>query len=90
MHFGTRIAVLPNGNIVVIDPDGPVSGVGSAYLYGPDGSLISTLTGSQSGDHVGSSGVVVLATGDYVIVSPQWNSNAGAVTWGAQRPASPA
>ena len=83
VSFGTTVAVLPNGNIVVVDPDGPATDVGSAYLYDPDGNLISTLTGSQAGDHVGSSGIVVLATGDYVIVSPQWNANAGAVTWGS-------
>lgn len=88
VHFGSAVYVLPNGNIVVIDPDadsGVYSGVGAVYLYGPGGNLISTLKGSQPDDHVGSGFVVVLANGNYVIASPNWRNdtvaNAGAVTW---------
>src|SRR5512143_4299420 len=50
VHFGTWVTVLPNGNIVVTDPDAnsdTYSGVGAAYLYGPNGNLISKITGSQ-------------------------------------------
>lgn len=83
--FGEGILVLPNGNIVVTDPFGPVSSVGVVYLYSPAGVLISTLTGSSANDSVGSGGVVVLTNGNYVILSPNWNNGlaegAGAVTW---------
>src|SRR5512146_1353556 len=63
--FGTSVRVLPNGNIVVTDPNGPVSNVGAVYMYSPAGVLISTLTGSTANDHVGSSGIVVLSNGNY-------------------------
>lgn len=86
VSFGSAVTVLPNGNIVVVDPDGPVSGIGAVYLYGPDGGPpISTLTGIAANDHVGSGGIVVLANGNYLILSPNWHNggaaNAGAVTW---------
>lgn len=88
VHFGTSVTVLPNGNIVVTDPDADSSihsGVGAVYLYGPTGTPISTITGSQPDDHVGSAGITVLTNGNYVIMSPQWRNasavNAGAVTF---------
>ena len=85
VSFGTAFAVLPNGNIVVTDPDGPVSGVGAVYLYAPDGSPINWFTGSSENDHVGSGGIVVLTNGNFVVLSPQWHNedaaDAGAVTW---------
>ena len=37
--FGTTVTVLPNGNIVVTDPNGPVSNVGAVYLYSPTGGV---------------------------------------------------
>jgi len=84
-RFGTSVKVLPNGNIVVTDYDGPVAGIGAVYLYTPTGTLISTITGSQTNDHVGAGGIVVLANGNYVIRSPLWHNglaaSAGAVTW---------
>ncbi len=84
VSFGTAFAVLSNGNIVVTDPDGPVSGVGAVYLYAPDGSPISWFTGSSENDHVGSGGIVVLKNGNFVVLSPQWHNedvaDAGAVT----------
>ena len=84
VSFGTAFAVLPNGNIVVTDPDGPVSGVGAVYLYAPDGSPINWFTGSSENDHVGSGGIVVLKNGNFVVLSPQWHNedtaDAGAVT----------
>jgi len=90
VHFGTSVTVLPDGNIVVTDPDADSNthtGVGAVYLYAPSGGLISTITGSSTDDHVGSGGVLTLANGNYVIVSTQWRGNAavnaGAVTWGS-------
>jgi hypothetical protein len=85
VSFGTLVTVLTNGNIVVVDPDA-VSGIGAVYLYGPEGGVpISTITGIAPNDHIGSGGIVVLANGNYLILSPAWHSGiaagAGAVTW---------
>jgi hypothetical protein len=95
--FGTPVTVLPNGNIVVTDPEydaGPIVDVGAVYLYdGATGALISTLTGGTAGDQVGScrlgyGGVIVLSNGNYVVRSPPWDNgataDAGAVTWGSK------
>lgn len=87
--FGSKLTLLPNGNMVVIDPGYSVStnttGVGAVYLYDTNAVLISTLTGSTAGDKVGSGGITVLANGNFVISSPEWHAgaaaNAGAVTW---------
>ncbi len=88
--FGTSVTTLPNGNIVVTDPffDLPnpaVSDIGAVYLYRPTGTLISTLRGSAENDRVGVGGIVVLANGNFVVRSPEWNNGsipaAGAVTF---------
>src|SRR5690349_16855057 len=53
-HFGSGVYVLPNDNVVVTDPDfspAGISAAGAVYLYTPNGSLISTLTGSSANDH---------------------------------------
>ena len=89
--FGSRVTVLPNGNFVVTDPnfDGPDGAldVGAVYLYRPTGELLSTLRGSSTGDEVGLGGVTVLANGNYVVLSPNWDNGnaigAGAVTFGS-------
>ncbi len=88
-QFGDSHAILPNGNIVVTDPGfsiGSIAYVGAVYLYGPDGVLISSITGSQANDAVGSDGIVVLSNGNFLVSSTRWNngdaSDAGAVTWG--------
>ena len=86
--FGSSVALLPNGNIVVADPrwsNGSAEEMGAVYLYTSAGQLISTLTGSSADDHVGAQ-IVVLANGNFVVGSPDWNSsgtvtNVGAVTW---------
>jgi hypothetical protein len=83
--FGTSVTVLPNGNFVVTDPNGPTSNIGAVYLYSPSGTLISTLTGSSTNDHVGNLGVTVVGGGHFVVISASWNNGAatqaGAVTW---------
>ena len=87
VFFGTRVVVLPNGNIVVTDPNGPVANIGAVYLYSPNGTLISTLTGGSSGDQVGDGGIDVVANGNFVVKSNGWRNPAtaaayvGAVTW---------
>lgn len=85
VSFGQQVRVLPNGNIVVTDPNGFASGVGAVYLYRPDRTLISTLTGSAPNDRIGNFGVVVLGSGNFLVLSSSWNNGAiarvGAVTW---------
>ncbi len=90
-QFGRSITVLTNGNYVVTDPswdNGAIANVGAVYLYnGQTHALISTLTGSQAGDQVGSGGVTALTKGNYVVSSQLWDNgttaNVGAVTWGS-------
>ena len=83
-RFGTRVTALPNGNIVVTDPefDAPgVANVGAVYLYnGATGALISRLIGSLPNDSVGNRAPTVLPNGNYVVQSTGWNNGAGAVT----------
>ncbi|MDB6072911.1 MAG: Cadherin proteinputative collagen-binding protein, partial [Verrucomicrobiaceae bacterium] len=91
--LGTGMVVLPNGNVVVTDPDfnfGGLQRIGAVFLYSPSGTLISTLTGSHTGDQVGYNGqtsngasaITVLSNGNFVVSSSHWNGGRGAVTWG--------
>ncbi len=82
------IKALSNGDFVVISPhwrtgDGAVTWVdGSRGLSG----LVdagNSLTGTNPGDSLGSSGVTALTNGNYVVASPGWNNGVGAVTWGS-------
>ena len=57
-------------------------GSGSAPLAG-EVSASNSLVGENSGDFVGSGGITSLANGNFVVSSPSWNSNTGAVTWGS-------
>lgn len=90
--FGYSFTILPNGNMVVVDPlydiPGGASDVGAVHLYnGATTELISTLSGSTTGDGIGSGGVTILANGNFVVSSPSWTNgnaaHAGAVTWGS-------
>ena len=85
-RFGEAVKVLPNGNIVIVDPSANFDR-GAVYLYTPGGNLVSALNGSGSGDRVGSGGILVLDNGNYVVGSPEWSDPAsgaaavGAATW---------
>ena len=85
--FGNSIVVLSNGNVVVTDPTSGLvaANAGAVFLYnGQTGALLGTLTGSTSGDQVGSGGVTVLSNGNYVVKSPFWHNGGtavGAATW---------
>jgi len=85
--FGEKVLVLSNGNYVVVDSkaDGAGPDVGAVYLYdGKTDNLISTLTGSQSGDQIGSEGVTEVGTSDFVVLSGSWHTGSaavGAATW---------
>ncbi len=84
-HFGENIVVLPSENVLVTDPSDGFGGIsaGAVYLFNSStGALISALTGSAANDSVGSVPVTVLSNGNYVVNSPNWNGNTGAVTWG--------
>ena len=89
-EFSQDIGVLLNGNIVVIDSkwDSPTKAdVGAVYLYdGQTDALISRLTGTNTGDQVGFSGIQLMRGGfDFVVKSPLWDNggiaDAGAATW---------
>lgn len=89
------VIALGNGNYVVRSPfwdNGPVMDAG-AVTWGNGSSGIkgvvnssNSLVGSHSDDRVGALGVMILRNGNYVVVSPYWDSgnvtNVGAVTWG--------
>ena len=87
VNFGSSVLVLPNGNFAVADNAATVSGAseaGAVYLFNPAGTLISTLTGSHTQDHVGDE-LKAVGTSNFVVVSYQWDNGAvadvGAVTW---------
>lgn len=78
--FGSSVAVLPNGNIVVTDPTFDISSpkqvtdAGAVYLYdGKSKSLIRRITGSCQNDNLGSGGIKVLNNGNFLISSPNWD-----------------
>ena len=89
VRFGSEVYALPNGNVVVLDPQFNAGGqyaVGAVYLYnGATGTLISTLLGSSYMDRVGEGGVIVLPSGNFVVLTPIWDNgpvaDAGAATW---------
>ncbi len=88
--FGTHVVALSTGNVVVTAPldDTAATNAGAVYLFnGATGALISTITGTQVNDQVGSGGVTALNNGNFVILSPRWANGAtadvGAATWGS-------
>jgi hypothetical protein len=94
------VTVLTNGNYVISSPNWHIgsAAVGAAtWASGTGGPVIAvsasnSLVGSTSGDEVsigsqlpGTSGIIALANGNYVVDSPFWQSSGaavGAVTWG--------
>lgn len=91
-RFGSSVTWLPNGNFVVIDnlfdrEDG-TQNVGAVWLYRPDGSVISRLTGANANDQLGNtdlanpgSKVLILSGSNFVVRTFNYNSQAGAVTF---------
>ncbi len=81
---------LSNGNYVVRSPEwhesrGAVTwGNGTTGLSGVV-SYANSLVGTTANDQVGSGGISVLANGNYIVSSPNWDNgaavDAGAVTW---------
>ena len=91
-----RTIALSNGNYVVVSPDwgyeggielGAVTwGSGTSGVKGKVSSD-NSLVGSVETDRVGNGGVTALSNGNYLVISPSWDSqyasDAGAVTWGS-------
>jgi hypothetical protein len=75
--FGSQVLPLPNGNIVIIDhgyDSGALTDVGAIYLYdGASGALLSTTTGAQANDMIGSGGALILSDGDFLVRSQFWD-----------------
>jgi len=85
-QFGTGAVVLTNGNIVAPDSNDSFAATkaGAVYVFdGTTGALVSALTGSSENDQVGFGGVTPLSNSNFVVSSPNWNSNRGAATWGS-------
>lgn len=89
-QFGKSVTVLPNGNIVVVDPFydfGLWTDAGAVYLYSgtnPTGAALTAIYGIEDDDRIGSGGITVLSNGDFVIFSPDHDEGSvdgGAVTW---------
>lgn len=89
------VVVLPNGNYLVRSPNwdnGSTFNVGAVtFGNGATGttgvvSNSNSLIGSTQNDNVGLTSIIVLANGNFVISTPEWDNgaviNAGAVTWG--------
>jgi hypothetical protein len=89
------VTVLSNGNFVVQSPlwdNGAATDAGAAtWGSGTTGitgvvAITNSLVGGTMNDQIGSSEVVTLSNGNYVVASPLWDNgavtNAGAVTWG--------
>ncbi len=92
------VTALTNGDYVVSSPNwqtGVTNDTVGAVTWGASTGTVGTvsatnsLVGSVAGDAVGfgngnpGSGVIALNNGDYVVVSPFWQNNLGAVTWAA-------
>ena len=89
------VTALSNGNFVIGSPlwnNGAVIDAGAAtWGNGTTGvsgviSAANSLVGSTFSDQVGSGGVTALSSGNYVVLSVNWDNgavaNVGAVTWG--------
>lgn len=91
------ITSLPNGNYVVVSSNwnndlvpavgATTWGHGATGIIGPV-TTENSLHGSQPNDHVGKLGVTALSNGNYVVMSPYWDSpdgmeDVGAATWGS-------
>jgi len=88
--FGAgSVNILANGDVLITNKyDSTVAAnAGAVRLYTSSGVLISTLTGSNAGDSVGSGNITTLNNGNYVVTSPLWGNGGttanalGAATW---------
>ena len=80
------IRALGNGNYVVASPfwgggKGEVTWESGGSAATGTVSSSNSLIGSSTTDEVGLGGVTALTNGNYVVASPYWSGNEGAVTW---------
>lgn len=85
--IGTNVTALTNGNFVVSSNSWNLNRGAATFGNGTTGiagvvSAANSLVGSASGDSVGSA-VLALASGSYVVASPNWTGGTGAVTFGS-------
>jgi filamentous hemagglutinin family protein len=88
-HIGHGgVTLLDNGNYLVYSP-GYGSGAG-AVTFGSETTGVSgvvgsgnSLVGSSQSDHVGSGGIISLPNGNYLVLSPFYQTSTGAATWGS-------
>ena len=90
-NVGERTVPLTNGNYVVVSPGwgpGASNNNGAVTWAKSDGTTIGGLTGANTfwgfgfDDQIGSGGVIALPNGHYVILSPRYWDDRGAITWG--------
>jgi hypothetical protein len=86
-RVGVGVMALSNGNYVVYSPfwngnrGAATWGNGTIGITGAVDTS-NSLVGSNAFDEVGDGGVTALSNGNYVVRSPRWNGDRGAVTWG--------
>jgi hypothetical protein len=93
---GSGIKVLTNSDYLVVSPNWSNGGANKAgavtFVSGTAGlvatvSAANSLVGSTANDQVGSGGVTLLTSGNYVVASPNWTNGAvgkaGAATFGS-------
>jgi len=86
---GQFIFTLSNGNCVITTPGWNDQRGAVTWASGATGltgivSEVNSLVGTHAGDHVGGfigNGVTALPNGNYLVSSPNWDGNRGAVTW---------
>src|SRR5262249_27069187 len=82
------LASLSNGNFIIGSPGwngrrGAVTWINSSTGISGIISEANSLVGSTPGDSVGArSTLTALSNGNYVVVTPRWNEQRGALTWG--------
>ncbi len=81
------VVALTNGNYVVVSPNVGIVNFGAVTwgngTTGTTGTVTeaNSLFGSAPADQVGFGGVTALTNGNYVVASPLWAADRGAVTW---------
>jgi filamentous hemagglutinin family protein len=82
-NFGLLTTVLPDGNYVFGNFRADINGIDDAgtviLVNGSTGAEISHLSGANANDSFGRGGITVLNNGNYLVASPDVNSNAGRV-----------
>jgi filamentous hemagglutinin family protein len=80
------VTALSNGNYAVSSPTwagnlGAVTWMNGLIASSGTVSAANSLVGTTPGDQVGFGGVTALTNGNYVVNSPLWSANTGAITW---------